>query len=88
MLKKLTITSLVAASFTGAIAQEAPYPDTIIVLDVSNSMWGQIGGVAKILIARDVISDLVTGLEVDIDPAGFKTAVNNLPPKAARHRAW
>ena len=108
MLKRLTIASLVAASFTGATAQEMPYPDTIIVLDVSNSMWGQIGGIAKILIAREVIGDLVTDLEEDIDfgliayghrakadcadietivpvgdlnPAGFKAAVNSLQPQ-------
>ncbi|NOR61852.1 MAG: VWA domain-containing protein [Rhodobacteraceae bacterium] len=108
MLKRLTIAGLVAASFTGATAQELPYPDTIIVLDVSNSMWGQIDGIAKILIAREVIGDLVTDLEEDIDfgliayghrakadcgdietvvpvgdlnPAGFKAAVNSLQPQ-------
>jgi len=108
MLKRLTIAGLVAASFTGATAQEMPYPDTIIVLDVSNSMWGQIDGIAKILIAREVIGDLVTDLEEDIDfglvayghrtkadcgdietvvpvgeldPAGFKSAVNTLQPQ-------
>jgi len=108
MLKRLTIASLVAASFTGATAQEMPYPDTIIVLDVSNSMWGQIDGVAKILIAREVIGDLVTDLQEDIDfglvayghrakadcgdiqtvvpvgeldPEGFKQAVNGLQPQ-------
>ncbi len=108
MLKRLTIAGLVAASFTQASAQEMPYPDTIIILDVSNSMWGQIDGVAKILIAREVIGDLVTDLQEDIDfglvayghrakadcgdietivpvgeldPAGFKTAVNSLTPQ-------
>lgn len=67
MLKNLTIAGIVAASFTSATAQEMPYPDTIIVLDVSNSMWGQIDGTAKILIAREVIGDLVTDLQEDID---------------------
>jgi Ca-activated chloride channel family protein len=67
MLKRLTIAGLVAASFTQATAQEMPYPDTIIILDVSNSMWGQIDGVAKILIARNVVGDLVTDLQEDID---------------------
>ncbi len=67
MLKHLTIAGLVAASFTSVNAQEMPYPDTIIILDVSNSMWGQIDGTAKILIAREVIGDLVTDLEEDID---------------------
>jgi len=108
MLKNLTIASLVASSFTSATAQVIPYPDTIIVLDVSNSMWGQIDGVAKILIAREVIGDLVTDLEEDInfglvayghrsksdcgdietivpvgelDPEGFKRAVNGLTPQ-------
>lgn len=108
MLKSITIAGLVAASFTSATAQELPYPDTIIVLDVSNSMWGQIDGIAKILIAREVIGDLVTDLEEDIefglvayghrakadcgdietvvpvgelDPAGFKLAVNSLTPQ-------
>lgn len=46
------------------LAQSQPSPDTIVVLDVSNSMWGQIGGVSKIEIAREVIADLVG----DIDP--------------------
>ncbi len=108
MLKKLTIAGLVAASLTQATAQEMPYPDTIIILDVSNSMWGQIDGVAKILIAREVVGDLVTDLQEDIDfglvayghrtkadcgdietivpvgelePAGFKQAVNSLTPQ-------
>ncbi|MBL1437339.1 MAG: VWA domain-containing protein [Rhodobacteraceae bacterium] len=45
-------------------AQAQPSPDTIVVLDVSNSMWGQIGGVSKIEIAREVIANLVG----DIDP--------------------
>ncbi|MCF6272224.1 MAG: VWA domain-containing protein [Rhodobacteraceae bacterium] len=65
MFKRLTLASLVAASFTGVAAQEMPYPDTIVILDVSNSMWGQIDGVAKIEIARTVLSGLVDGLETD-----------------------
>ena len=32
-----------------------PAGNTILVLDYSNSMWGQIDGVAKIEIARDII---------------------------------
>lgn len=67
MLKRLTIVGIMAASFTSVAAQEMPYPDTIIVLDVSNSMWGQIDGEAKILIAREVIGNLVTDLQEDID---------------------
>lgn len=33
---------------------------TILVYDVSNSMWGQIDGVSKVEIAREVIGDLLT----------------------------
>ncbi len=38
---------------------EAADNDVILVLDVSNSMWGQIDGVSKIEIAREVIGDLL-----------------------------
>ncbi len=65
MLKRLTIAGLVAASFSSVAAQESPYPDTIVVLDVSNSMWGQIDGISKIAIAREVLAELVDGLETD-----------------------
>jgi len=67
MLKHLTIVGLAATGITGANAQIMPYPDTMIVLDVSNSMWGQIDGISKISIAKQVIGDLVTDLEEDID---------------------
>lgn len=49
-------------------AQSASAPSaasTILVYDVSNSMWGQIDGVAKIEIARDVIAELLD----DWDPS-------------------
>ena len=47
------------------LAQTAPSPDTIVVLDVSNSMWGQIDGTSKIEIAREVIADLVGDIAPD-----------------------
>ena len=40
---------------------------TILVFDVSNSMWGQIDGVSKIEIARDVIGDMVRDWDEDVD---------------------
>ena len=43
-------------------AQQADRPNTILVLDASGSMWGQIDGVNKIVIAREVIADLLAGL--------------------------
>ncbi len=42
------------------LAQGAP--KTILVLDGSGSMWGQVDGVNKIVIAREVIEELLTTL--------------------------
>ncbi len=39
--------------------------DTILVFDASGSMWGQIDGVAKISIARDVVQGLLKDLPVE-----------------------
>ncbi|MEN3974429.1 vWA domain-containing protein [Emcibacter sp. SYSU 3D8] len=36
--------------------------DTILILDASGSMWGQIKGANKIVIAKDVVEGLVRGL--------------------------
>ncbi len=46
-----------------AVAQDRP--NTILVLDASGSMWGQIDGVAKITIAQQVITDLLATLPDD-----------------------
>jgi Ca-activated chloride channel homolog len=46
-----------------ATAQGAPR--TIIVLDGSGSMWGQIDGVNKIVIAREVMADLLATLPAE-----------------------
>ena len=56
------ILAIAALIFGLSLPARAQAPDTIVVLDVSNSMWGQIDGVSKIEIARDVIGDLVTEL--------------------------
>lgn len=49
-----------------AVAQEpAAGADVMIVLDASNSMWGQIDGIAKIEIARQVVGELVRGWDPD-----------------------
>lgn len=53
--------AILAAGFAilgmSASAQDAPR--TILVLDGSGSMWGQIDGVAKITIAQDVVGSLL-----------------------------
>ncbi|TYB88404.1 VWA domain-containing protein [Oceaniovalibus sp. ACAM 378] len=54
--------SLAAMMIAGGIACAAPASaadDVVIVYDASGSMWGQIDGVSKIEIARDVLAGLV-----------------------------
>ncbi|WP_162651900.1 VWA domain-containing protein [Lentilitoribacter sp. Alg239-R112] len=41
--------------------------EVMFILDGSNSMWGQIKGTAKISIAKDVMTDLITNLDPDIN---------------------
>lgn len=51
------------AYLSPAIAQQQP--NTILVLDGSGSMWGQIDGVNKIVIARDVVSEILSDFPSD-----------------------
>lgn len=53
-----------ALALGGAARAETAPPRTMLVLDGSGSMWGQIGGRSKIEIARDVIA----GLAADAEP--------------------
>lgn len=50
-----------------AFAEESAPGKTIIILDASGSMWGQIEGKAKIEIAREVIRDLLGSLNPDLE---------------------
>lgn len=61
--------TLVATSLT-ATAQEQP--STILVLDASGSMWGQIDGENKIVIARRVVADILSDFPKDQN-LGFVT---------------
>ncbi len=47
------------------IATAQDKPNTILVMDGSGSMWGQIDGVAKITIAQQVVTDLLETLPED-----------------------
>ena len=47
------------------VAQAQSQPDTVLVLDASNSMWGQIDGVAKIEIAREALGEYVRSIAPD-----------------------
>lgn len=55
--------AILALSATLSMAQERP--NTILVLDASGSMWGQIDGVNKIVIARDVVGRLLADFPED-----------------------
>ncbi|MBF9060882.1 VWA domain-containing protein, partial [Rhodobacterales bacterium HKCCSP123] len=57
-------TALIALALLplAALAQQADRPDTILVLDASGSMWGQIDGVNKIVIAREVIAEMLADM--------------------------
>lgn len=52
------------AALTAASAA-APASDLVLILDASGSMWGQVGGEAKIAGARRVLGELIDGLEED-----------------------
>src|SRR5690625_1805839 len=53
------------AALVAAVVSAVPFSvasaaeDVVIVYDASGSMWGQIDGVSKIEIAREVLADLV-----------------------------
>ncbi len=53
-----------AAAATSANLSDGPR--AMLVVDGSNSMWGQIDGTPKITIARDVVRDLLDDLPADI----------------------
>ncbi|MCG3267501.1 VWA domain-containing protein [Yoonia sp. I 8.24] len=58
------ITCFVTATLaTASVAQDSP--NTILVLDGSGSMWGQIDDVAKITIAQEVVSELLSDFPAD-----------------------
>ena len=54
---------LMAMTSTSVVAQD--HPNTILVLDGSGSMWGQIDGVAKIGIAQEVVGGLLDNFPPD-----------------------
>lgn len=76
----LTLFAFLAFSFTGlthAQSQEGPSSGRVmLVLDASGSMWGEINGKDKILIAREVIRDLMgnwnQGMEVGLSAYGHR----------------
>ncbi len=59
MMKRVQTLAIAAMLATGLGAGHATAQDVMVVYDASGSMWGQIDGVTKIEIAREVLGDLV-----------------------------
>lgn len=56
------LSSVTTQATAAAPATPGATKDALLVLDASGSMWGQIEGVNKIVIARDVLESLVLGM--------------------------
>lgn len=67
-----SVLALAALSLPGLPAFAQEQPGTILVLDASGSMWGQIDGVNKIVIAREVVADILSDFPEDQN-LGFVT---------------
>ncbi|WP_417587784.1 vWA domain-containing protein [Pararhodobacter oceanensis] len=64
-LRRLFATITLAASLGLAAPAAAQSSNVTIVYDVSGSMWGQIDGVAKVTIARDVLGGMLQSWPAD-----------------------
>lgn len=64
-MRLLTLLFALLLPFAATAQDSTPRPDTILVLDASGSMWGQIDGVNKIVIAREVVADLLADFPAD-----------------------
>eukprot|EP00873_Tetraselmis_striata_P030293 jgi/Tetstr1/450557/TSEL_037593.t1 len=58
-MKRIQTLAMAAILATGLGTTQAAAQDVMVVYDASGSMWGQIDGVTKIEIAREVLGDLV-----------------------------
>jgi len=56
--------ALTGASFAQDVSAT---PDVLFILDSSGSMWGRVNDVEKIVVAKDVMTDLIEGLPAEID---------------------
>jgi Ca-activated chloride channel family protein len=65
MMKALQAALLAATTLGMSMAAASAAEDVVVVYDASGSMWGQIDGVSKIEIAREVMADLITGWSED-----------------------
>ncbi|MCB1394392.1 MAG: VWA domain-containing protein [Rhodobacter sp.] len=65
---RLLLSTALTLSPLPLLAQSEPpaAPAAILVLDGSGSMWGQIDGINKIVIAREVVADLLADLPAEL----------------------
>jgi len=66
MNEKIIIPGLVKVSLREGLAQETT-KNVELILDVSNSMWGQIKGESKIAIAKEVLKQIIDGLPEEMN---------------------
>lgn len=64
-MKMIRVLLLAVAALVLPVTAASATEDVVIVYDASGSMWGQIDGVNKIVIARDVVSDLIKDWPAD-----------------------
>ncbi len=65
LLRPIKIAALAVGLAFGASSTAQAASNMLIILDASNSMWGQVGGVAKIQTAKEVLADLLSDLPAD-----------------------
>lgn len=63
--KTSTLTAIIIAGAMACSASVRAAEDVVIVYDASGSMWGQIDGVSKVEIAREVMGDLINKWQDD-----------------------
>lgn len=63
--RRLAAALVIACSASVALADESESSDLVLIMDGSNSMWGQIDGVNKIVIAREAVGGLIDELPDD-----------------------
>ena len=66
MHKKVIMPGLVKVNFMEGLAQETT-KNVELILDASNSMWGQIKGESKISIAKEVLIQIIDGLPEEMN---------------------
>ncbi|MHB8809141.1 MAG: vWA domain-containing protein [Desulfobulbaceae bacterium] len=62
----LAVPSMLLSAGAATTPQAEGGNPTVLILDASGSMWGKIGGKEKIVIAKEVMNELIDGLPADM----------------------